>query len=154
MAPNRENFMSLSLPCISQPRSKATILVVDDSPTMLRQLRLVLESDSYQVETASDGAEALRCMQRGCTPAVVVLDIRSPGTGSLKTLRSLLKLQPGLKVIMFTGIDDPGQMRRAVSLGAQICLTKPVPHLYLSAAVQRCLSGDGGLAAAAFAGAK
>jgi len=146
--------MSLSLPSISQPRSKTTILVVDDSPTMLRQLRLVLQSDSYQVETARDGAEALQCMQRGCTPAVVVLDVRAPGMGSLKTLRSLLKLQPGLKVIMFSGIDDSGQMRRAVSLGAQVCLTKPVPHLYLSAAVQRCLGGDGALAAAAFAGAK
>lgn len=146
--------MSSSLPSVSHLQAKATILVIDDSPTMLRQLRLILENDSYQVETARDGAEAMQCIQRGCTPAVVVLDVRSPGMGSLKTLRSLLKLQPGLKVIMFSGIHDAGQMRRAVSLGAQVCLTKPVPHLYLSAAVQRCLGGDRALAAAAFAGAK
>jgi CheY-like chemotaxis protein len=154
MAPNRERSMSLSLQSISPPQPKPTILVVDDSPTMLRHLRLVLESDSYQVETASGGAEAMRCMQGGCTPAVVVLDVRTPGMSGLKTLRSLLRLQPGLKVIMFSGVDDPGQMRRAVSLGAQVCLTKPVSHLYLSAAVQRCLGGDRSLASAAIAGAK
>jgi two-component system response regulator PrrA len=146
--------MSFSLPPINQPESKGTVLVVDDSPTMLRHLRFVLESDSYRVETASGGAEAMRCMQAGFTPAVVVLDLRNPGTGGLKTLRSLLKLQPDLKVIMFSGVDDPDQMRRAVSLGAQVCLTKPVPHLYLSAAVKRCLAADGPLANAAMAGLK
>jgi two-component system, response regulator, stage 0 sporulation protein F len=146
--------MSLSLPSISQPRSNATILVVDDSPSMLRRLRLVLESDSYQVETAGSAAEAMLCMQRGCIPAVVVLDVRTPGMGGLETLRSLLNLQPGLKVIMFSGVDDPGQIRRAVSLGAQVCLTKPVPHLYLSAAVTRCLGGEVSLASAAVAGTK
>jgi DNA-binding NtrC family response regulator len=146
----------MSLPSINQPEPKATILVVDDSPTMLRHLRSVLESDSYQVETASGRAEAMRCMQRGCTPAVVVLDLRTPGMAGLRTLRSLLKLQPDLKVIMFSGVDDPGQMRRAVSLGAQVYLTKPVPHLYLSAAVKRCLAADGPrpVASYAMAGAK
>ena len=145
--------MSSSLPSINQPEPKATILVVDDSPTMLRHLRFVLESDCYRVETASGGAEAMRCMQGGFTPAVVVLDLRAPDTGALKTLRSLLKLQPDLKVIMFSEVDDPGQMQRAVSLGAQVYLTKPVPHLYLSAAVKRCLA-DGSLANAAMAGVK
>jgi len=146
--------MSFSLPSTNQPESKATILVVDDSPTMLRHLRIVLESDCYRVKTASGEAEAMRCMQGGLTPAVVVLDLRTPDTGALKTLRSLLKLQPDLKVIMFSEVDDPGQMQRAVSLGAQVYLTKPVPHLYLSAAVKRCLAADGSLANAAMAGVK
>jgi CheY-like chemotaxis protein len=41
-------------------RPKATILVVDDSPAMQRYLRVLLELDAYQVETASNGGEALR----------------------------------------------------------------------------------------------
>jgi len=60
----------------------------------------------------------------------------------LQTLRSLLKLRPDLKVLMCSGVDDPGKMRRAVTLGARDYLTKPIQHLYLSAAVERCLNSD------------
>lgn len=118
---------------------KATILVVDDSPAMLRYLRLLLEIDSYQVETVSNGTDALRRIRHGCSPAVVLLDIQMPGMDGLKTLRRLLKLQPDLNVIMCSGIDDPANIRRATLLGAKAYLTKPVQHLYLSAAVERCL---------------
>jgi CheY-like chemotaxis protein len=120
-------------------RPKATILVVDDSPAMQRYLRVLLELDAYQVETASNGSEALQRVREGCSPAVVLLDLQMPGMDGLKTLRRLLKLQPELKVIMCSGVDDPSQMHRAALLGAQAYLTKPVRHLYLSAAVERCL---------------
>jgi CheY-like chemotaxis protein len=118
---------------------KPTILVVDDSPDMLRYLRLLLEIDSYQVETASNGADALLRIRQGCSPAVVLLDVQMPGMDGLKTLRRLLKLQPDLNVIMCSGVDDPAKIRRATLLGAKAYLTKPVQHLYLSAAVERCL---------------
>ncbi|MBZ5598228.1 MAG: response regulator [Acidobacteriia bacterium] len=126
-------------------RAKATVLIVDDSPEMLRYLRVLLELDSYQVETASNGSEALQRVRDGCAPAVVLLDLQMPGMDGLKTLRSLRKLQPDLKVIMCSGVDDPRQVRRAASFGAQAYLTKPVRHLYLSAALERCLNGSPGM---------
>ncbi|HVO79175.1 MAG TPA: response regulator [Terriglobales bacterium] len=126
-------------------RSKATVLVVDDSPVMLRYLRVLLELESYQVETASNGSEALQRVRDGCAPTIVLLDLEMPGMDGLKTLQRLRKLQPNLKVIMCSGVDDPRQMRRAVSLGAQAYLTKPVQHLYLSAALDRCLNGSPGM---------
>src|SRR5438132_13758009 len=48
---------------------RATILVVDDSPDMLRYLRMVLELDSYRVETAYNGVEALQRVSNGTFPA-------------------------------------------------------------------------------------
>ncbi len=116
---------------------------------MLRYLRVLLELESYEVETASNGSEAVRRVREGCTPAVVLLDLQMPGMDGLKTLRRLLKLRPELKVIMCSGVDDPNKVQRAASLGAQAYLTKPVQHLYLSAALERCLNGTphhGGLA--------
>ena len=128
------------VPCSAQAsRTKANILVVDDSPAMLRYLRLILEIDSYQVETASNGAEALLRIRQGYSPAVVLLDLQMPGMDGLKTLQCLLKLKPALNVIMCSGVDDPGQVRRATLLGAKAYLTKPVRRPYLSAAVRRCL---------------
>jgi CheY-like chemotaxis protein len=122
-------------------RAKATVLVVDDSPEILRYLRVLLELESYRVETANNGREALQRVRDGCVPAIVLLDLQMPGLDGMSTLRQLRKLQPNLKVIMCSGVDDPMQARRAVSLGAEAYLTKPVQQLYLSAALDRCLSG-------------
>jgi CheY-like chemotaxis protein len=68
----------------------------------------------------------------------VLLDLQMPGMDGLKTLRHLLKLQPDLKVIMCTGVEDPQVSRQATRLGARAYLTKPVKHLYLSAALEHC----------------
>ena len=120
-------------------QAKTTVLVVDDSVAMRRYLRLLLELDSYQVETANSGAEAVRRLREGLSPALVLLDLEMPGMDGLKTLRRLLKVNPELKVIMCSGVDDPRKVQRAAKLGARGYVTKPVQHLYLSAAIERCL---------------
>jgi len=116
-----------------------TVLIVDDSPEIQRYLRVLLELDSYQVETASSGHEALQGLHHGCTPEVVLLDLQMPGMDGLETLRRLQEFQPKPKVIMCSGVDDPETIRAAASLGAHAYLVKPIQHLYLSAAVERCL---------------
>jgi DNA-binding NtrC family response regulator len=68
-----------------------------------------------------------------------LLDVEMPGMDGLKTLRQLRRLRPDLKVIMCSGVEDPRTARRASQLGAQAFITKPVQHLYLSAAIERCL---------------
>lgn len=121
-----------------QPR-RATILVVDDSPEIRRFLTLALELDHYKVETASSGEEATELLQNGCRATVVLLDLQMPGMSGLDTLRLLRQLRPELKVIMCSAVDNPETMQEAANLGAQAYLVKPIQHLYLSAAVERCL---------------
>jgi len=119
---------------------KATVLVVDDSPEIQRYLRVLLELDSYQVETASSGREALHALRCGFNPEVVLLDLQMPGMDGLETLRRLREYRSQAKVIMCSGVDDPDKIREAGSLGAHAYLMKPIQHLYLSAAVERCLA--------------
>src|SRR5437588_12848484 len=90
---------------------RATILVVDDSPDMLRYLRMVLELDSYRVETANNGVEALQRVRNGTVPEAVVLDLQMPEMDGLKTLGRLLELQPQVKVIMWSGVFDADRVR-------------------------------------------
>src|SRR5215467_7421883 len=122
--------------------SDITILVVDDSPDMRRYLRLLLELERYRVETAGDGGEALRRLDEGCSPALVLLDLQMPGLDGLGTLRHMRKLYPDLKIIICSAEDDPEKLQLAAELGAHAHLSKPVHHLYLSAAVERCLASD------------
>jgi len=118
---------------------KATVLVVDDSREMQRYLRVLLELDSYRVEAASNGHEALQSIRHGCAPQVVLLDVQMPGMDGLETLRRLQEFRPKPKVIMCSAVDDPGKIAEAALLGAHAYLLKPIQHLYLSAAIERCL---------------
>jgi len=120
--------------------TKASVLVVEDSPELQTYLRLLLELDRYQVEIAGNGEEALQRMSNGCDPRVVLLDMQMPGMDGLETLRRLKELSSSLKVIMCSGVDDPDKIREAVGLGAHGYLVKPIRHLYLSAALERCLN--------------
>jgi len=118
--------------------------VGEDSLELQNYLRLLLELDRYQVEIAGNGEEALQRMSNGCAPRVVLLDMQMPGMDGLETLRILRQLHPAAKVIMCSAVDDPEKIRQAISLGAQAYLVKPVRHLYLSAAIERCLELDSG----------
>jgi CheY-like chemotaxis protein len=122
--------------------TKASVLVVEDSLELQNYLRLLLELDRYQVDIAGNGEEALQRLRNGCTPRVVLLDMQMPGMDGLETLRILRRVHPAAKVIMCSGVDDPEKIRQAISLGAQAYLIKPVRHLYLSAAIERCLLRD------------
>ncbi len=122
--------------------TKATVLVIDDSVEMQRYLRLMLELESYEVETANNGIEALQRLQNGFKPSVVLLDLQMPGMNGFETLRRLRSSWPDLKVIMCSGVSDSRKIRRATRLGARAYLTKPVQHLYLSAAIEQCLTGN------------
>lgn len=119
---------------------KATVLVVDDSPEMRRYLRVLLETDSYRVDTASNGHEALQSLAHGPVPQVVVLDLHMPGMDGLETLRQMQAFHPQPKVIICSGVDDPVKILQAAALGAHSFLMKPIQHLYLSAAIERCLN--------------
>jgi len=123
-------------------RAKTAVLIVEDSPELQRYLRTLLELDSYQTEVASNGEEAVQWVREGHDPAVVLLDMQMPGMDGLQTLARLRELRPDLKIIMCSGVDDPEKIGQAIALGAHAYLIKPVQHLYLSAAVERCLAGE------------
>ena len=118
----------------------ATVLVVDDDPAMRHYIRSLLELDSYRVESAANGLEAVALVSTGLAPDVVLLDVNMPGIDGLETLRRLLQIRPGLKVIMCSGAPDPRKALEAFIGGAQEFLTKPFRHLYLSATLERCLA--------------
>ena len=118
----------------------ATVLIVDDDPAMLRYMRTLLELDGYRVETAASGLAGVERISAGLAPDVVLLDVNMPEMDGLETLRRLLQIRPGLKIIMCSGVPDPRQALEAFISGAQEFLTKPFRHLYLSATVERCLA--------------
>ncbi len=120
-------------------KDTANILLVDDEPGMLRYIRTLLEVDEYKVETASTGEEAVTRMQKGLRPDLVLLDLLMPGIDGLQTLEQLRKLQPGVKVVMLSCVNDTRKVVQAIRLGAHDYLTKPFQKNELDTVIDQCL---------------
>jgi two-component system, NtrC family, response regulator AtoC len=119
-------------------KDKEAFLVVDDEPSIRKYLETLLEVEGYAVDTAGGGAEALARLSAGPRPDVVLLDVLMPEMDGLATLRSMMKIDPGLNVIMLSCLDEVGTVVEAIRLGAQDYLTKPFEKPELDAALLKC----------------
>ncbi len=120
-------------------KQTAKILLVDDEPGMLRYIRTLLEVEGYKVETASTGEEAVERVQKGWHADLVLLDLLMPGIDGLQTLEQLRKLQPNVKVVMLSCVNDTRKVVQAIRLGAHDYLTKPFQKAELEAVIDQCL---------------
>src|SRR3954447_16304878 len=120
-------------------RDKSKILLVDDEPGMQRYIKTLLEVDDHTVQTASTGEEALDLVQKGLQPNLVLLDLVMPGIDGLETLESLRKLQPNMRVVMLSCVNDTKKVVQAIRLGATDYITKPFQKAELDAVIDQCL---------------
>ncbi|MGH2410061.1 MAG: response regulator [Chloroflexota bacterium] len=119
----------------------ALILAVDDNADNLYLLERLLRSQHHTVHTAPDGPTAL-AMAHAETPDLVLLDLMMSGMDGFAVLERL-KAEPTLSpvpVIMLTAADhDPARIARALSLGANDYIAKPVEPVELLARVAAAL---------------
>ena len=121
-------------------KSKPTrVLVVEDDPGLQRQLKWAL--DNYEVECASNRAEALAAVRR-LEPAIVLQDLGLPPDPDgveegFATISELLSFAPGTKVIVVTGREGREHALRAISLGAYDFCQKPVDTQVLLLIIDR-----------------
>ena len=57
------------------------ILVVDDEPNIRDVLKMLLEEDGYEVETADNGRRAIEMLENAALPDLVISDLKMPGSG-------------------------------------------------------------------------
>jgi DNA-binding response OmpR family regulator len=99
------------------------VLVVDDEDHILELARLYLAREGYQIETVSDGAQALARFAQ-VKPDLVVLDIMLPNVDGLTICREIRK-QSQVPIIMLTARDEVTDKVVGLELGADDYLTKP-----------------------------
>ncbi len=120
----------------------ARILLVDDVPTNVHLLRLMLEREGYEVEGVADGASALE-LARSWRPQLAIVDVRMPGMNGLELLGRMgeLGLLGQTSVIMLTAVGQNADVRSSgIELGACDFLQKPISRRELVARVRRALS--------------
>ena len=118
--------------------SAGRILVVDDEPSMRRYLQTALELDSYLVDTAASGEEAIEKVRQN-TPDVILLDLVLPGWDGLETLKRIREASPLTKVVMISCVRDTRKVVQAMRLGAQDYLAKPIQKEEMDEVLRFCL---------------
>ena len=116
----------------------ARVLVIDDDPVLRTQLRLQVSKLVSSVQVASDGAEGLE-IWRQWHPSVIVTDVLMPHMGGLEMSKRIKAEDPDAQIIVVTGAKETEVLRKALDLGVERYLTKPVDTHLLADAVTKCV---------------
>ena len=125
---------------MSQNTTEAVrLLVVSREPSILRPLWSIGECNSWQLETAGDGWEALERLESGAMPNVLLLELPG-GRDGLHLLRWLRRLRPELPIILLSQPEDLIREKEVIRLGAQDLLVRPFEERQLESAIRRNLA--------------
>ncbi|HZZ82631.1 MAG TPA: sigma-54 dependent transcriptional regulator [Gemmataceae bacterium] len=105
-------------------RDRSTILVADDDAVIRGNLRVLLESEGYQVHEANNGAQAEKALSDPAL-SLVLLDLRMPVRDGMEVLRNHADLWEELPVIVITALGGSSAAIEAMKLGAFDYITKP-----------------------------
>ncbi len=117
-------------------KAKRRILVVDDEITVCKSIRQSILSESYEVDMALSGEEALK-KDRENPYDLIITDLMMPGISGLDLLRAVRDQRPEATVIMITGYPTIKTAVESVKLGAFDYLPKPFTPADLRGVVAR-----------------
>lgn len=121
----------------------AKVLVVDDEPNVLRSLVQYLTIEDFEVETASNGEEALEKVE-SFIPELILLDVMMPGMDGFEVLDKI-KAMPQFTetpVIMLTAKDQSSDVLKGYQSGATSYLVKPFNLDELVETINQTLAGS------------
>jgi CheY-like chemotaxis protein len=130
----RQPVAGLSTP---NDATRATVLAVDDVPENLSILMDMLSQD-YQLKVANNGARALKIIESGDIPDLVLRDVMMPDMDGFDVCRRI-KSNPAtahVPVIFLTAMGQTTDVTKGFSLGAADYVSKPADPSILKARME------------------
>jgi CheY-like chemotaxis protein len=93
------------------------ILVAEDSPTQAIQVKHLLVSEGFQVETVANGVQAIAALERGL-PDLVLTDLEMPEMNGLQLVEAVHRRFPRVPVVLMTAFGSDEVAARALEAGA------------------------------------
>ena len=123
-----------------ESQEKLTILVVDDEPSVGDALRLVLESNGYEVVLVTKGRDGIH-QARNRRFVFSVVDLYLTDISGFEVITDLLTLQPHIPILLITAHGSPQVFDEAKRLGAIGALAKPFPPAEILKVINTHLHG-------------
>ena len=123
-----------------EEQRNARILIADDEPVNRELLEAFLVDRDYDLEFADDGKETLE-KAVSFKPDLILLDVMMPKFSGFEVCEKL-KSDPetsGVMILMVTALNEIGDVERAVSVGCDDYLSKPVHKFELLIRVENLL---------------
>ena len=122
--------------------AKARILIVEDEPNIVESLSFILRRAGFEVDTVTDGAEALDRVRRQAFSALI-LDIMLPGMNGFDVLQAIRAdhALAALPVMVLTAKGQADDRRTAEAVGASAFITKPFSNAEVVEHVSRLAGG-------------
>jgi DNA-binding response OmpR family regulator len=138
-AVRREGLRPFEKSATTGVRPGTRILIVDDEYDLLDMLTAYFLASKYDVDTATNGVEALVAVSQQ-RPDVVLLDIHMPEMNGIDALREIMKVDQSIGVIMVTGNTQLSITVEAIRNGAFGYIPKPFDFRYLDHLIAACLT--------------
>ncbi len=121
----------------------ATILIVDDSATMMEGHKRILEKQGHTVHAAQNGEEGVtRSLE--LLPDLILMDVVMPKMNGFQATRKITKnaLTKHIPVVIVTSKDQPTDIMWGKRQGASDYLIKPADETQLKDTVERLLAQE------------
>jgi DNA-binding NtrC family response regulator len=118
--------------------TKGRVLVVDDEEIMRDVLSALLSSESYEVDLAENGAQALE-MIRDSDYGVMLLDLMMPEVDGIQVLEALRKIENSPVPVVLTAYASIDRVMQAAKLNAFAFIPKPFKNDELMLSVKNAL---------------
>jgi two-component system sensor histidine kinase ChiS len=117
---------------------KVKLLIVDDEPVNLQVLVNHLSLENYTIASASNGLEALKIIENGFEPDLVLLDVMMPKMTGYEVCQKLREHFPStqLPILMLTAKNQVSDLVHGLGVGANDYLTKPISKNELLARIK------------------
>lgn len=120
-----------------------TVLVIDDSSTMVMSLSRILAKSGYTVETATNGQEGMTKLKGGLKPGLILTDVNMPVMDGITFVKEARKLPATrfVPIVVLTTESGGPKQAEARAAGASGWLVKPTQPDALLATMKQLIPG-------------
>lgn len=112
------------------------ILLIDDEPSVLFALKLLLEALGFAVHDYNQPEEAIGFIKNNNLPDLCICDLKMPKMNGLQVLAEVMNIAPSLPFVLMSAHANLEEVQKAEQLGARGFLAKPFTPEQLKKLVQ------------------
>lgn len=117
------------------------LMIVDDSMIIRNRIQRAVKDHQLEVVgIAKNGVEAVELMKE-CQPQLVTMDLTMPEMDGTQCIEEILKLDPGLMILVVSALNDKATAIEAMKKGAHGFLCKPFTEDELTGAIAKLVKG-------------